>query len=367
MSPRLPTIPRANVPRAPRQLTPSGSFKLPELKLPQSRLPLFIVAGIVFVILGVVLLGELRNRAPEAGPNAIWLFDEWTYARRSDDAIAELVQQLRDNRIGTIYAWVSYLRTDGSWAGNQGGRFDDIADDVQAFVVQLKRAYPEAQVLAWIGLPSGTNPQTYAMEPTVWAQTISDFSERSITQMGFDGVFLHADQVVTGDENYMDLLRLLRLNLGEGATIGVAVPPDWTPTDANITLPPLYAPGTLWTEDYKQRVALIADQIAVMAYNSGFTDAEDYINWVAYQTRVYAETVAALDGAAQIIIGVSTGSADLPRHDPTVENIETAAAGVRQGIAEAESAALSIRGIALYFSQTIDPEEWTQFRDHWLR
>ncbi len=366
-SPRIPAIPRASLPRATRQLTPSGSFKLPEIRLPQSRLPLFIAVGAIFVILGVLLLGGLRNRAPEAGPNAMWVFTEWTYTRRSDEAVAELVQRLRDNQIGTVYAWVSYLRPDGTWAGNQGGRFDDISDDVQAFVVQFKRLYPEAHLLAWIGLPNGANPQTYNQEADTFTQTITDFGQQAISQIGFDGVFLQVEQVVSGDENFMSLLRQMRSQLGEDTILAVAVPPDWTPVNANIALPPLYAPGTVWEQSYKQRVALIANQIIVMAYNSGFTNPEDYVSWIAYQTQIYAEAVSQLDGAAQIVIGVPTYDADLPRHDPTVENIASAVEGIRQGETAAGDAATTIQGIALYFSQTIDDEEWAQFRDTWLR
>jgi hypothetical protein len=233
--------------------------------------------------------------------------------------------------------------------------------------VQFKRFYPEARVLAWVGLPSGVNPQTYNQDAAAFSQTVTQFSQRAVSQLGFDGIFLHAELVVSGDENFLTLLRQTRTQLGEETTLSVAVPPDWTPTDANINLPPLYAPGTVWDETYKQRVALIADQIAVMAYNSGFTDPADYTAWIAYQTRAYAEAVFPLDDAAQIIIGVSTNAAELPLHDPEAENIPAAVAGVRQGITEAGDTATSIEGIALYFSQTIDDDEWTQFRDTWLR
>jgi hypothetical protein len=365
-SPRMPTIPRASLPRSPRQLTPSGSFKLPQLKMPETRLPFFIIGGVVLVILGVIILGEIRNRAPEAGPNAIWAFTEWTYVRRSDDAVAEFVQRLRDNQIGTVYAYVSYLRTDGTWAGDQGGRFDDIADDVQAFVTQFKRLYPEAQLLAWVGLQSGANPETYGQEFEALSQTVTDFSQRATGQLGFDGVFLQVEHVVSGEDNFMTLLRDIRASLGDENMLAVAVPPDWTPTDAGITLPPLYAPGTVWEQDYKRRVALIADQITIMAYNSGFSDAADYVNWIAYQTLSYIEAVSELDTAAQIIIGVPTLDANLPLHDPAVENIATSVEGIRQGIAEAGEG-IAIQGIGLFYSDTLDDNEWSQFRDTWLR
>jgi hypothetical protein len=364
---RLPTTPRSKSARAPRQLTPAGGFKLPEIKLPQTRLPFLIVGGVVVVILGVLLLGQLRNRAPEAGPNAIWVFTEWTYARRSDEDVAEFVQQLREHQIGTIYAWMSYLRPDGTWAGNQSGRFDDVQDDLEAFVVQFKRLYPEARLLAWIGLQSGANPATYNQEADTFIQNITGFAQRATTQLEFDGVFFQVEQVSSGDENFTNLLRQVRARLGEDEILAVAVPPDWTPMDTDITLPPLYAPGTVWEQSYKQRVALIVDQIAVMAYNSGFTTAEDYTTWVAYQTRTYTAAVSTLEGAARIVIGVPTYDAQLPQHNPLAENIAAAVAGIRQGLAEVEGASTALQGVALYFSQEIDDSEWAQFREAWLQ
>ncbi|NWF68668.1 MAG: hypothetical protein HXY40_06260 [Chloroflexi bacterium] len=365
-TPRAPTTPRSSLPRAARQLSPSGRFKLPEIKLPQSRVPLLIVAGLIFVIVGVFVLGEIRNRAPEAGPNALWVSSDWTYTRHEDGEIAAFAQRLRDNQIGTVYAWVSYLTPEARWADNQNGRFDNVRDDVQAFTVQFKRAYPEVRLLAWIGLPFGADPDTYNQDSEAFLRLVLNFSQQAVTQLGFDGIFLQVEQVGNGDENFMTLLRQIGAQFDEEVVLAVAVPPDWTPTNAGITLPPLYAPGTVWERSYKQRVALLADQMVVMAYNSGFENAEDYSQWVAYQTSTFAETVAELEGGAQIVVGVSTAEAEAPRHDPAVENIASAVAGIEAGLAESAEAAATVRGIALYGSWTTSDDEWAQFRDTWL-
>ena len=67
--------------------------------------------------------------------------------------------------------------------------------------------------------------------------------------------------------------------------LAVAVPPDWTPSDAGIVVPRQIEPGTVWEQSYKQRVALLANQIFVAAYNAGFETAADYSAWVAYQVQ----------------------------------------------------------------------------------
>ena len=42
--------------------------------------------------------------------------------------------------------------------------------------------------------------------------------------------------------------------------IAVAISPDWSPIGANIPVPARIVPGTVWDKNYKQSVALLADQ-----------------------------------------------------------------------------------------------------------
>ena len=111
----------------------------------------------------------------------------------------------------------------------------------------------------------------------------------------------------------------------------MAVPPDWSPLEAEVPVPPLMLPGTEWSRAYKQNVALLSDQMAVMSYHSWLTSANDYEQWMAYQVSTFAEAVSALGEGTTVMIGVPTYDAELPAHDPDVENVVTALNGCGPG------------------------------------
>lgn len=169
-----------------------------------------------------------------------------------------------------------------------------------------------------------------------------------------------------GDENFLELLRGVRESLGEDIPLAVAVPPDWSPTNATFPVPPLIAPGTEWKIEYKQSVALLTDHIAIMAYNSGLDNAADYETWMAYQVKAYAEAISALGSGTEIVVGIPTYDAELPAHDPAVENVESALRGIRMGLLQAEESAAVIEGVAIYAAWVTDDTEWTQFKTQWV-
>ncbi len=192
-------------------------------------------------------------------------------------------------------------------------------------------------------------------------QNIADFSASVVTELGFDGVFLNIEPVWTDDENFLELLRKVRASVGDDVTISVAAPPDWSPENADIPVPPLIVPGTIWETEYKQSVALLADQIAVMAYNSGLSSPTDYEQWMAYQVAAFAQAVGELGQGTELLIGIPTYDAEPPGHDPLVENVESALDGYADGLEQAGEAASFVRGVAIYAGWTTDDLEWAQF------
>ncbi|PJF24444.1 MAG: hypothetical protein CUN53_17805, partial [Phototrophicales bacterium] len=127
----------------------------------------------------------------------------------------------------------------------------------------------------------------------------------------------------------------------------------------------LIAPGTIWDTTYKQRVALLVDEIVIQTYNTGFDSPTDYTQWIAYQVESYTAAIAALDVDVNLFVGIPTYDADPPRFNPAVENIASAAAGLRDGVSAAGDAARFLRGAALYAEWTTDDREWEAFRAEW--
>lgn len=367
-----------------RQLAPTGtwrpSFVLPPF-LSQFRWLLYLGGALLLFGLVLVVFGQIfaPTGVKPTPPNALWVGSEWTFALKADRSMPELVQRLRENQIGTIYAWTSYLKSDLEWSGRRNGTntFAEVEPDVRAFLEEMRVAYPEGRIYAWISLPVGTEPNGRDMASVEIQQQVADFALYSINELGFDGVFLNIEPVWDGDEDFIALLNKVRLTIGPDVPIAAAIPPDWSPSSASqlqLRVPPLIAPGTEWALDYKRRVALLVDELAIMAYHSGlnsesgFTTA-DYSRWVAYQVLTYGNAVASLDVGSgeitQIIVGVPTYDAELPAHDPLIETVPAALAGVQLALSQLGEDGRYILGTAPYGEWTTDAAEWLEYKTNW--
>jgi hypothetical protein len=334
------------------------SLQLP--RIPINRAGLYLIGSAAFVIAVVFVLGRIRNNPEQATPNAIWIGTEWTHAERSQDEVNRLAARLREHQIGSVYAWVSWLQADNTW------RSVDQFDRVRTFVQQFRTAYPNAVLMGWIGVPAEAPQIPYRLDnPTVQTQIV-DFSERLINDFGFDGVFVNIEPVWNEDDHFLAILRQIRARLGADTRIAVAAPPDWTPIGVGIPVPPNVIPGTIWSVEFKQSTALLVDEIAIMAYNSGLSAAEDYSAWVAYQVQAFASAVAGLGVLTDIVVGIPTYDAEPPGHDPLVENIQSAARGIRAGMETLGEDAVYVRGTALYAEWTTDEVEWLDYLRSWV-
>ncbi len=348
---------------APRQLRPPSDFKLPTISIPRGNTLiglLGVVGAVLLVVVLVAVLGRLRNTPAERFPNALWLGTEWTYDQRTDEEIAVLVQNLRTRKIGTVYAWVSFLQFDGTW------RAQDQFGNVTSFVERFNEAYPEALLVGWVSLPTvQADRVTTRINDVSLQEEVAAFSKRAIDEFGFEGIFLNAEPVWDGDQDFLALLRAVRAAIGINVPLSAAIPPDWSPSNSNIPLPPLIEPGTEWETPYKQSVALLVDHMAVMAYQSGLSSAGDYTQWVAYQVRAFAQAIADLNISTGLIIGIPTFDAEPPGHDPLVENIATAVQGINLGLEQAGDAARYVEGVAVYADWTTTDDEWAVYQQMW--
>lgn len=341
-------------------LNPAGSFKMPEIRIPRGRVLLYLAGGVIVVVAVILALGRFANNAPEVLPDALWIGTEWTYESQDDAALQTFVQNLRNRQIGTVYSWVSWLQEDGTWRGAEN------FPNVKTFVDRFKAAYPESQLMGWVSFPVNVGENNYRLDNTDLQQNIADFTQRVVQDMGFDGVFLNIEPVWNGDENFLSLLRKVRLSVGDNVPIAVAIPPDWSPIDAGIPVPPLIVPGTVWEKEYKQSVALLSDEMVVMAYNSGLSNSADYVQWVAYQVKSFVDAISELGIGTEIVIGIPTYDSELPGHDTVVENVASAVQGVHVGLQEVGDKASFVRGLAIFADYTTDDTEWSQYESTWV-
>ena len=201
---------------------------------------------------------------------------------------------------------MSYLQFNGTW------RNEDKFDNIKTFVQQFEKAYPEGQLYGLVGVPTSDAAHPPRLMDVNLQQQVADLSKRLTTEFGFQGIFMDAEPVWDGDQDFLALLRAFARRL---AWICRSAPPSRPigvrPTPS-IPVPPLIEPNTEWKKEYKQSVALLVDHMAVMVFNSGLSSAADYSQWVAYQVNAFADAIGELNTNTDLLIGIPTYDAALP-------------------------------------------------------
>jgi hypothetical protein len=365
--------------RVRRHLSPAGAFEMPAINARLLRTVVLIAGAVLFMFLIILGVGLLKNDPNVPDPNGFWLGSDWTYVVHDNEQIDDLVSQLHEHRIGEIYAHVSELNFDGTWTGlpDQSNQFDEVENRVTALVQGLHERYPDLTIYGVVNVRSDLDEDGYRLDDEDLQEEVSDFSARVVNSLGFDGVLLNVQPVWNDDEHFLDLLRVVRDTIGDDARLAVMTPPDWTPTDADVSVPSNIAPGTVWTQDFKRRVALLqVDQIVLRAFESYFSreqnfSSTDYADWLAYQVATYAEAIAYLENNTRLVIAVSTEGdvrvqETLVVRDESVETLQAAIDGVIRGLELAGDDASVFQGIALYSSKDTDASEWRQFKNLWV-
>lgn len=351
-----------------RQIIPEGSIQLPEFKLPGGQWLLLIPAGVVVLIVVILLLGLINPPENTSAPNAIWISREWSHGEHSDEEVAAYAQQLRENRIGQLYVYVSSLRDDNAWSGLGDARnsFFDAEPRVQTFLTQMRSAYPNAQIYAWIEI-STEAADGYRLDRDQVRVTAASFSSRMVTRLGFDGVLLDVKPLFAENDDFPALVRAVRGEIGLDTPLLVTVPPDLTPSGTSLLLPEIIAPGTEWSDEYKQRIALQADTLIITAYNSYQSDPVGYIEWVAYQVETYTTAAMEIDSATRIMVSVPDYAEFLPAHDASIETFAGALDGVVMGVQRlSEEDSLVFAGVALFSDSALSEDDWRIYREKWL-
>jgi hypothetical protein len=352
-----------------RQAAPEGSFKLPEIQIKGGRLWLLIPLGIV-VIASVILALRLLTPSEEViPPNAIWLNAAWAYQEHGTEELINLASQLRTNRIGEIFLYVSSLKGDGTWSGalENRNRFDEVEPRLEALITNLRAVYPNLRIYAWVEVNAST--PSYRLDDLQIQNTITNFTGRMVNVLEFDGVLLDVKPIFEENEDYIQILRNVRREITTDKQLLVAVPPDLTPSGTSLSLPSVIAPSTEWSSEYKQRVALLANQIIITAYNSYQSNPVNYIEWVAYQVDSYIAALSELaDTSTTIMLSLPNYANNPPAHDTDIESLAGALDGVTVALSDLEEGQeLFFGGVAIYSDHLPSDAEWAVFLDKWGR
>ncbi len=352
-----------------RQTAPEGSFQLPEFQLPFASWLLLLPLGVIVIIVVVITLGFINPPEVEVLPNAIWLDASWSYSQPSIDDLSAFTRTVRDNDIGRLFIYTSSLKADGTWSGivNDRNRFNEVEERLTNLVTQLRAASPNLELYAWVEVTT-TTPTGYRLDNLQIHNTVSNFSTLMVNDIGFDGVLLDVKPIFEENEDLITMLRTVNDAIGLDTRLLLVVPADLTPTGTDLVLPPVIAPGTEWSAEYKQRVALGADLLVITVYNSYHSNPVDYIEWVAYQVDTFTAALTQMDTGATILVSVPAYAENPPAHDASIESLAGALDGVRRGVdrlvVETEETPV-FEGVAIFTDHLLTADEWSIFSDKW--
>ncbi len=308
-----------------------------------------------FIRPGTNFAGEHFNR----GHNAAWLGVEWSMEPHTAAEVAALAEDLQRRQIDTIFVYVSYLKPTGL--------FNPTYDHAREFVTTLKQAAPQIEVQAWLGIPVKAPPGAplasgyIDLSNATVQQTIAEFSRSTVNDLGFDGVHLDPEPILTGNAALLRLLEAVREAIGPQAQLSIAGR-EITPVVPEADL--IANRWFTWRADYYREVAQRVDQIAVMAYDSHLPAGWLYEQWVRFQVIGLTSSLGATPPG--LLIGLPTSEEHTASHDPAIENMTTGLRGLLAGLNDADARPDQITGVAIYPYWEMSEDEWTTYQDLWL-
>jgi hypothetical protein len=328
------------------------------------RISLRRIAVALLVILAIPLLAyaiwkpgvEISDGRHDRGSNGIWLAhgwlgaDEWFVKNnktnefikyRSATNIQMLAEKLRRHHISDIFPHLCPAEPTGELPpidSTQAERFLD--------------AFEGLRVLPWIGGPNGASVRTHDAR---WRERfVANVRALMAEHPRFAGVHLNVEPIAVGDKDFLLLLDQIHSALPPGKLLSVAAyppPTRWHPF-----------PDVHWEESYFRAVARRCDHIAVMMYDAGQRIPK------TYQQLMAKWTVEVLDWSEgkPALLGVPTyDDAGVDYHDPKVENLQNALAGVHSALLS-RPIPKNYQGVAIYCDWETSDVEWRYFREYFL-
>ena len=314
---------------------------------------LLVLAGVGLVWLGFAPTGDDRPHPFNHDRNAVWLEHRWLEREQPEAEMEALFARLESR--GVAYAFPHLIPF------NAAGRLPlHSRPQMRAFLATARRIAPGLKLLPWVGgVRRGyrrTRPGSVDLGDLGQRQRIVAEC-RGLIDEGFDGVHVNIEPVSDGSDDFLALLRALRTAVGPDRILSLsAIRP------APFAIP--VAPNFVWTTDYYGRVAGVADQIVVMAYDTALPTESLYRRYVAYAAQAGTEAILKAHSPARLLMGVPTYDETGVMHRARVETPENAILGIVAGLRGLGGGG-TFEGVALYAEWTTDPAEWAVYERLW--
>jgi len=285
--------------------------------------------------------------------NAVWLEHRWLERAHGTDEMEALIASLRSHGIHYVYPHLIPF--------NAAGRLPvHSREQMRRFLGAARSVAPDMKVLPWVGgIRVGykrTRPGTVDLADLGQRQRIVAEC-RGLMDEGFDGIHLNVEPVDEGNVEFLALLWALRTAVGPSGILSLsAIRPG------PVSLP--IAPNFLWTPGYYARVAAVADQVVVMAYDTALPTPSLYRRYMTYAASSVTSALLASRSRARVLIGVPTYDETGLMHRAGIETLDNAIPGVVAGL-RGLGAGGTFEGVALYAEWTTDDAEWTAYERLW--
>lgn len=302
---------------------------------------------------GAAGAGEPRPGAFDRGDNALWMRRHWLHEGPSKEEIAALVASLRERGIKRIYPFLGPMDKDG-WPGwrSKAGHVRYVPERAAAFFAEFHQAAPEIRIIPWSG---GNLNQDVHLDDAAQRRAFAD-QARKLVELGADGVQLNVEPMPSASLAYIELLRTVKAAIGPRTLSVAAYPP---PARSELDL------YTHWDLQFMRAVCGIANELAVMSYDTGLTSAAEYEKQLSIWTRSLARTLPAPEaGGCEWLMGVSAYDDDKDYHRPDVETVEHSLIGIVGGLSGLAPPS-NFRGVAVYASFTADERKWALYSRLW--
>ena len=201
------------------------------------------------------------------GHNAVWVEHTWVSAEHTDQEVNDLVNKLKKYQIDTVFVHVGPLEEDGSIS-------ETTYEFALNFLDKARRFDKNIQYQAWIGqlrnkidLGDGGVRKNIAKQALIFTKMV-----------GFDGIHVDIEPVWDEDKNFIDTLEGIRETIGNDKKISVALS-EFIPRSVVWLVEKIHKFENYNSEVNYENVAKYADQIVVMAYDTGINNKIVY-KWV---------------------------------------------------------------------------------------
>jgi hypothetical protein len=316
----------------------------------------------LLIVLAALLMAAWLSLAPigDAAPhpfnhdrNAVWLAHRWLEKEQPTAQMEALLAALAGRGIGYVYPHLIPFDAEGRLPAHS-------REQMRSFLAVARRVAPQVKVLPWVGgLRVGykrTIQGTVALADVGQRQRIVAEC-RGLMDEGFDGVHVNVEPIGDGNVDFLALLRAMKTAVGPDRILSLSAT-----RPGPISLP--VARNFFWTTGYYERVASVADQVVVMAYDTALPTPILYRRYVSYAAARVTSTFVASNARARVLIGIPSYDETGIMHRAGVETLENGLLGTVAGLRGVGGGG-TFEGVALYAEWTTGPEEWAVYDRVW--